>query len=402
MTRPLRLDPDRFFPMDDRARDLARALFAEVEHLSIISPHAHTDPAWFATHAAASDAPALLVQPDHYLLRMPNSQGVPLEGLGINPLDGAPNPATPREIWRLFAAHYRLFRGTPSHAWLDHTFATIFDLEVRLEPETADHYFDAISEALTRPELRPRALFERFSLEVLATTDGALSVLDYHRAIHASGWSGQVISSFRPDEVTEPDRKTFAIDVEQRSAKPTYRIVGSRRRVLVASANPADARGVLADPAVHELSMLHVLNAAHSPLAYLGLPRRWCFVEQAIADAELCGFLDAMMAGEIASSLPGQDVATYWRANRRRLFRTGHRPSTGSDRPRWRIETARTHPPANHRRRARHAARLGAVVRAWLASEHRPMEAALDDPALFAESFRREPAVRAAVLEVTP
>ncbi len=215
MNRPLHLDPDRFFPLDDRARGLARALFAEVEHLPIISPHGHTDPAWFATDAAFTDATSLLVQPDHYLLRMLYSQGVPLEALGITPSDGDPDPAAPREIWRLFAAHYRLFRGTPSRAWLDHTFVTIFDLKVRLEPETADHYFDAIGEALTRREFRPRALFERFGLEVLATTDGALDPLGSHRAIAASGWPGRVIPTFRPDDVTDPDREDFAINVER-------------------------------------------------------------------------------------------------------------------------------------------------------------------------------------------
>jgi glucuronate isomerase len=215
MTRPLRLDPDRFFPLDDRARSLARALFAEVEQLPIISPHGHTDPAWFATDAAFTDAPSLLVQPDHYLLRMLYSQGVPLEALGITPFAGGTATPAPREVWRLFAAHYRLFRGTPSRAWLDHTFATIFGLEVRLEPETADQYFDVIGEALTRPEYRPRALFERFGLEVLATTDGALDALDSHRAIAGGGWPGRVIPTFRPDDVTDPDREDFAINVER-------------------------------------------------------------------------------------------------------------------------------------------------------------------------------------------
>ena len=157
MARPLRLDPDRLFPLDPAARSLARRLFAEVEGLPIISPHGHTDPAWFADDAAFADAPSLLVLPDHYLLRMLYSQGVPLESLGVAPLDGlAPLPA-PREAWRTFAGHYALFRATPSRLWLDHTFQAVFGLEVRLEAETADHYFDVIAEALTRPEFRPRA-----------------------------------------------------------------------------------------------------------------------------------------------------------------------------------------------------------------------------------------------------
>ena len=214
MTRPLRLDPDRFFPLDDRARGLARDLFALVERLPILSPHGHTDPAWFAADSPFADAPSLLVQPDHYLLRMLYSQGVALEDLGINPLDGAAASAQPREVWRTFAANYRLFRGTPSRAWLDHTFVTLFGLDVRLDLDTADHYFDVIKEALTHPDYRPRALFTRFGLEVLATTDGALDDLESHRVIAASGWLGRVIPTFRPDDITDPEREDFTANVD--------------------------------------------------------------------------------------------------------------------------------------------------------------------------------------------
>jgi glucuronate isomerase len=215
MARPLRLDPDRFFPLEDRARSVARALFRQVERLPIISPHGHTDPAWFATDAPFTDAASLLVQPDHYLLRMLYSQGVSLEILGVPPLEGPWTPPDPRAVWRCFAEHYALFRATPSRAWLDHTFATVFGLDVRLEAATADRYFDAIGEALAHPAFRPRALYERFGIEVLATTDAALDDLAAHRALSASDWRGRVIPTFRPDDVTDPDREDFAAHLER-------------------------------------------------------------------------------------------------------------------------------------------------------------------------------------------
>jgi glucuronate isomerase len=218
MARPLRLNPDRLFPLEPRSRDLARNLFAQVEALPILSPHGHTDPAWFAMDAPFTDAASLLVQPDHYLLRMLHSQGVALEALGVAPLDGSGSPANPREAWRTFAAHYHLFRATPSRLWLDHTFASVFGLEVRLEAETADLYFDRIGEALAQPRFRPRALFERFGLEILATTDGALDPLDHHAAIAASGWGGRVIPTFRPDDATDPERAGFAGSLERLGA----------------------------------------------------------------------------------------------------------------------------------------------------------------------------------------
>jgi len=215
MARPLRLDPNRFFPLEERARSVAKALFAEVERLPIISPHGHTDPAWFAQDTPFTDAPSLLVQPDHYLLRMLYSQGVPLEALGIQPLDGVGIPVDPRSAWRCFAEHYALFRATPSRAWLDHTFSTVFGLDVRLEAATADHYFDVIGEALAQPGFRPRALYERFGIEVLATTDGALDELASHRALAASSWLGRVVPTFRPDDVTDPSRAEFAANIDR-------------------------------------------------------------------------------------------------------------------------------------------------------------------------------------------
>ena len=214
MRAPLHLDPDRFLPSDPATRSIARGLFATVEAMPILSPHGHTDPAWFAQNQAFEDPVSLLLWPDHYLLRMLYSQGVSLESLGLRPSDDQSFETDRRLIWRRFAEHYRLFRGTPSRLWLDHVFATVFRLKTRLEADTADLYFDAISEALARPEFRPRALYERFNIEALATTEAALDGLEHHRAIRASGWPGRVITTFRPDDVTDPDREDFRGNLE--------------------------------------------------------------------------------------------------------------------------------------------------------------------------------------------
>ena len=209
MTKALRLDPDRFFPAEPSVRAIARDLHAEVQALPIVSPHGHADPAWFDADAPFADAVSLILAPDHYLKRMLVSQGATLESLGVEPLDGGPFETDRRAIWRRFAAGYRLFRGTPSRLWLDQVFAEVFGLDQRLDPETADLYFDAIGEALAQPAFAPRALFERFGIEVLATTEEALDPLHHHQAIGDSGWQGRVIPTLRPDDVTDPDRPGF-------------------------------------------------------------------------------------------------------------------------------------------------------------------------------------------------
>jgi glucuronate isomerase len=193
---------------DPEQRAIARRLFAEVEQLPIISPHGHTDPAWFADNAPFDNATDLLLAPDHYLFRMLYSQGVPLEALGV-PTRAGKSKADPREAWRLFARHFHLFRGTPSSIWLNHVFGEVFGLDVRLDESTADHYFDRIGDALATDAFRPRALFERFNIEVLATTESPTDELLHHRKMRESTWKGRVITAYRPDPVIDPEHDEF-------------------------------------------------------------------------------------------------------------------------------------------------------------------------------------------------
>jgi len=208
MPKPLKLDPDRLFPADPATRAIARELYVGVAGLPIVSPHGHTDPAWFASNQPWSNPTELLLAPDHYLFRMLYSQGVPLERLGVASRAG-PSRTDPREAWRLFASHYYLFRGTPSRMWLDHVFAEVFEIDVLLDASTADLYYDRINSALATPEYRPRALFERFNIELLATTEGADDPLKDHAAIRGSGWGGRVITTYRPDSVVDPEHEDF-------------------------------------------------------------------------------------------------------------------------------------------------------------------------------------------------
>lgn len=207
------LDPDRLFPIEPQARSLARALYERVADLPIISPHGHCDPQWFADNHAFPNPADLFVVPDHYVFRMLVSQGVSLDALGVPRVDGAATAVDPRAIWRLFAKHYHVFRGTPSALWLDHSFAHLFGLNEKLNAHNADAFYDHIDAALKEDAFRPRALFERFGIEALATTESALDPLLHHKAIASSGWHGRVITTYRPDAVIDPEFEGFADNV---------------------------------------------------------------------------------------------------------------------------------------------------------------------------------------------
>jgi glucuronate isomerase len=208
------LHPHRLFPTDPSARAIAGRLYSSVKDLPILSPHGHTEARWFAENQPFPDPATLLIQPDHYIFRMLYSQGIPLEHLGI----GEHPIANPRGVWHLFAKHYYLFRGTPTRLWLDFCFRELFGLKVPLSPENADEYYDAMQEKLGQPEFLPRALFEQFHIEVLATTNSPLDPLTHHQALRDSGWPGKVIPTFRPDPVVDPDFDHFQENVRQLGA----------------------------------------------------------------------------------------------------------------------------------------------------------------------------------------
>jgi glucuronate isomerase len=199
------LNDDRLLPADPNSRAIAKRLYSAVRDLPIISPHGHTQARWFAENQPFPDPAQLFIIPDHYVFRMLYSQGISLDELGI----GSTSLADPRHVWRIFAKHYYLFRGTPTRLWLDFAFQELFSLQARLTPENADEYYDTIVKTLQRPEFLPRALFERFHIEALATTDSPLDSLTHHQTIRTSSFKGRVIPTFRPDPVVDPDFDRF-------------------------------------------------------------------------------------------------------------------------------------------------------------------------------------------------
>ncbi len=208
------LHPDRALPADPVTRPVARRILDATRGLPIVSMHGHVDAGVLARDEPFGDPASLLVVPDHYLLRMLVSQGVPLDALGVPRTDGGPVETDPREIWRRFASRWHLFRGTPTRFWLEHVLVEVLGVTTPLSAATADTAYDEIAARLAEPGFRPLALLDRFGIEVLATTDPATATLDEHAALAARGWGGRVVPTFRPDAVLHVDRPGWRDDVE--------------------------------------------------------------------------------------------------------------------------------------------------------------------------------------------
>ncbi len=218
------LNPYRFFDSDPEVRRLAYELYVSVKDLPIISPHGHVDPKLLADNAPFPDPAELIIIPDHYIYRMLYSQGIKLEALGVPTRDDSAVETDHRKIWQIFAEHFYLFAGTPTGAWLSHEFTEVFGVSEKLDGRNATRIYEHLQEKLRAPEFLPRALFERFNIEVLSTTDGAADSLEPHLKMRKSGWKGKVIPCFRPDAVVNIDDENWCESIQALAQAVGYEI----------------------------------------------------------------------------------------------------------------------------------------------------------------------------------
>ena len=213
-TSELRLHPDRLLPSEPGLRSTARQLYESVKDLPIISPHGHVPARWLADDTPFHDPTSLLITPDHYVNRLLHAHGVELSALGVG--QGALTEEASRTAFRILCSHWSAYRGTPVRFWLDAQLAEIFGVTERPSTETADRIYDQIAGGLASPEFKPRALHEKFKIQVLATTDDPCDDLAAHQFLRDDEtWHGRVVPTFRPDKYLEPASPTWNADVDR-------------------------------------------------------------------------------------------------------------------------------------------------------------------------------------------
>ncbi|HEX5905497.1 MAG TPA: glucuronate isomerase, partial [Propionibacteriaceae bacterium] len=213
-TPELSLHSDRLLPSEPGVRTVARQLYESVKDLPIISPHGHVPPQWLSEDIPFSNPTSLLITPDHYVNRMLHSHGVELSALGV--AQETMTEQQSRDAFRILCSHWRAYWGTPVRYWLDDQLSGIFGVRVRPSAETADEIYDQIASCLDSPEFKPRALYEKFKIEVLATTDDPCDDLAAHQFLRDDqSWQGRVIPTFRPDKYLEPAQPNWNADVDR-------------------------------------------------------------------------------------------------------------------------------------------------------------------------------------------
>ncbi|HWU45537.1 MAG TPA: glucuronate isomerase [Humibacter sp.] len=281
MTR-LAPHPDRLLPADPAALQVARALYAEVAGAPIYSPHGHVEAALLVENAPFADPAALLITPDHYVTRLLHASGVGLDRLGFGPA-----AADPRQIWRLFCERWQLFLGTPVRYWFESVFSDVFALEEHPSAQNADALFDRLCALLAQDDFRPRSLFDRFNIAVLATTDDPAADLAAHRALAADPtFSSRVPPTFRADRYMDPAAAGWPVALTRLAEVSgidcfSYRglldALRARRRFFIENGATATDTGVIdawAEPLSDaEAERLHAAGVAgtitpHEALAY--------------------------------------------------------------------------------------------------------------------------------------
>jgi glucuronate isomerase len=265
----LQLEPDRALPFPPEQRSIAREIYAEVKDLPLICMHGHVEPEVLADDSPFADPAQLLIVPDHYVFRMLASQGIEPARLGVPRIDGGPSETDSRKIWRTFCENWKLFRGTPSRYWLEHELVEVFGVDLIPSAETADAIYDRIAECVGDAGFRPRALLDRFNIEVISTTDSATSDLQHHAKLAADGLGERVLPTFRPDAVVYLDRPTWRDDIAELATvsgvdTTTYDgfldALRSRRAAFVeAGARATDHGHLLADTTPMEVNAAHDL-----------------------------------------------------------------------------------------------------------------------------------------------
>ncbi|WP_427170926.1 glucuronate isomerase [Arthrobacter sp. 92] len=252
--RELTLHPDRALPADTRQRAVAREIYEQSARLPLICMHGHVEAEVFADNKPFTDPAQLLVVPDHYVTRMMVSQGIAPEALGIPRVDGGAVETDSRDIWRTFCGNWKLFRGTPSRYWLEHELVEVFGVDLVPGVETADAIYDQIAARIAEPGFRPRQLLDRFSIELISTTDPATSDLRHHARLAGQGLGERVVPTFRPDAVFHVDRPGWRAEtarLAEVSGVDTSTYAGfldalrERRRAFVAAGGLATDHGHL-------------------------------------------------------------------------------------------------------------------------------------------------------------
>lgn len=210
------IDNESLMPLEPTARAIAQDLFGLVADLPIISPHGHVDPQLLLQNKPFESAADLFIYHNHYVTRLLHADGVDLGQLRLpssgSEVDLAAHAAN---AWQIFADRWHLFAGTASGYWFVRELRDVFGIDQEFNSQSANQIREQIEAKLLEPEMLPRALFEKFNIEVLATTDSPTDDLAAHSELAQLQLGGRVLPTLRPDAFINAQTTGWKQRIEQ-------------------------------------------------------------------------------------------------------------------------------------------------------------------------------------------
>ncbi len=180
----------------------SRFYHEHAEQLPILDFHCHLDPKEILADQKFHNLTEIWLAGDHYKWRALRANAVPEELVSGGGEDRARFDAWAKVVPRTI--------GNPLYHWTHLELKRYFGIDDLLSPETADSIWERVNALLKDDAFSTRNLIRRFKVELIGTTDDALSPLQEHAVLKAEEKDFIVSPTFRPDRFLHPQKAAFA------------------------------------------------------------------------------------------------------------------------------------------------------------------------------------------------
>lgn len=160
--------------------------------MPIIDYHCHLPPREIANNHSFNNLTEIWINGDHYKWRAMRTFGI-----GEKYITGTASDSEKFSHWAK-TVPYTL--RNPLYHWTHLELKRYFDIDLLLNPNTAEAIYAEASEKLKTPEYSCQSLIKNMNVKVVCTTEDPIDTMDYHAQIANSDFGVTVSTAFRPDK----------------------------------------------------------------------------------------------------------------------------------------------------------------------------------------------------------
>ena len=169
--------------------------------MPIIDYHCHLPPNDIADNRSFENLTKIWINGDHYKWRAMRTFGVDEKYIT--------GDAPDREKFLQWAKTVPYTLRNPLYHWTHLELMRYFDIDMLLDPGSANEIYDEASAKLQTADFSCRRLILKMNVEVVCTTEDPIDSLDHHASIAKSGFGVKVSTAFRPDKAIMISTETY-------------------------------------------------------------------------------------------------------------------------------------------------------------------------------------------------